>query len=460
MRLRPMALALAALLAVGGCGSPQAQTGWAIRSGNAQVQQAFQSGESLVAVDLFNASKPQLLQLTKVGMDIWVHSAQVEGKVSRVRGTLTRDAWDLVRQWGLSVVRLPSIRGLNTFDKGYRTYEQGTAELRDLARRHPDRCSLVELGKSVEGRPILTLRVGKGDGSQKPSVLFTGENHARELVTAEIVMNLGRWLVEEYGKDPEATFAVENREVWVTPFVNPDGRVRAEKGLDWRKNANPAYGGSGQAPAGIGVDLNRNYDDRNWGSTGTDHRPGGATYGGPGPFTEPETQAMQKLYTSRKHAMLISWHSFGNLVMWPWNDSDEAPADDRLPAIGKKLGQAAGYKPEQGSELYFTSGDDTDYVYGKLGMPGFTIEVGSWSDGFDPPFRKMPQFMKENLPLAKLALALADNLGAAKGPDIGLAGSRTARRVVPTAIGRDLEIAQAVDPRTGLAGVPHISWAR
>jgi len=460
MRLRPLGLALAAMLALSGCGAPQAQTGWAPRSGNAQVQQAFAAGEGLVAVDLFNATKPQLLELTKAGMDLWVHSAQVEGKVSRVRGTLSRDAWDLVRKWGLSVVKLPSIHGLNTFDKGYRTYDQGMAELRDLAQRYPDRCTLVELGKSVEGRPIVSLKVGKGDGSQKPSLLFTGENHAREIVTAEIVMNLAQWLVTEYGKDAEATFAVENREIWVTPFVNPDGRVRAEKGQDWRKNANPKYGGSGSAPNGPGVDLNRNYDDRNWGSTGTDHRPSGATYGGPGPFSEPETQAMQKLYTSRKHAMLITWHSFSNLVMWPWNDSDEAPADDRLPAIGKKMGQVSGYKPEQGSELYFTSGDDTDYVYGKLGMLGFTIEVGGWSDGFDPPFKKMPQFMKENLPIAKLAIAIADNPGAAKGPDLGTSGTRVAERVVQTATGRSVALRQAVDPRSGQPGVPQISWAR
>jgi hypothetical protein len=146
--------------------------------------------------------------------------------------------------------------------------------------------------------------------------------------------------------------------------------------------------------------------------------------------------------------------------MWPWNDSDEAPADDRLPAIGKKMGQVSGYKPEQGSELYFTSGDDTDYVYGKLGMLGFTIEVGGWSDGFDPPFKKMPQFMKENLPIAKLAIAIADNPGAAKGPDLGTAGVRVAERVVPTATGRSVTIRQAVDPRSGQPGVPQISWAR
>jgi hypothetical protein len=63
--------------------------------------------------------------------------------------------------------------------------------------------------------------------------------------------------------------------------------------------------------------------------------------------------------------------------------------------------------------MYYTSGDDTDYAYGKLGILAYTIEIGGWSDGFDPPYSKVDRFWKENLPMAKYLIKIADNPGAA-----------------------------------------------
>ncbi|MBM3275153.1 MAG: hypothetical protein FJZ00_08360, partial [Candidatus Sericytochromatia bacterium] len=284
-------------------------------------------------------------------------------------------------------------------------------------------------------------------------------NHARELVTPEMVLRLAHWLVEQYGKDAEATYYVDNRDIYLTPMVNPDGHIKAEQGRDWRKNTNGTNGGSGNGPWGPGVDLNRNYNSRNWGSTGTDKNPSGVTYGGPGPNSETETQAMSKLYASRKWTFLITHHSFSNLVMWPWNDSDEPPDDPKLPAIGKKLGELSGYHPEQGSELYYTSGDDTDHMWSQHRTYAYCLEIGGWGDGFDPPYSRVEKFWKEVHPMQKYALKIADNPGAVFGPEVGKdRNARLGATRVLSGVGRAIRVTRA-QGSTGVWGAPEFGWA-
>ncbi len=459
MRLSRL-LSVAALAAVTvGCGGLGARMDMPLYSGNSQVQAAFAKGEQGVAVDIFGMTPKQTSKLVEKGFDFWAGSPAQGSQKSRVRGVMNQAQWAQVQQWGLQVVKMPNTNPMSHFDPKYATYDVAMADLKALAAKYSTICKLEEVGKSYEGRPILALHVGVGDVSKKPGVLFSGENHARELVTPEVVLRLSHWLVENYGKDAEATYAVDNRDIYLTPMVNPDGHVKAEKGQDWRKNTNPKNGGSGNGPYGAGVDLNRNYASRNWGSTGTDTNPSGATYGGPGPNSEVETQAMTKLYASRKWTFLMTFHSFSNLVMWPWNDSDQPPDDPKMPAIGKKLGELSGYTPEQGSELYYTSGDDTDHMWSQHHTYAYTIEIGGWGDGFDPPYSRMEKFWKEVFPMQKYMLKIADNPGAVFGPDVAKGGARTEDTIVRSNSGRNLVVRRAKSAN-GTFGEPQISWAR
>ena len=71
------------------------------------------------------------------------------------------------------------------------------------------------------------------------------------------------------------------------------------------------------------------------------------------------------------------------------------------------------------------SGDTTDWAFGEHGILAYTSEIGSWGDGFDPPFSKMGQFWKENEPGARLLLQLADNPSHVFGPEVdAVAASR------------------------------------
>ncbi|MFP5502480.1 MAG: M14 family zinc carboxypeptidase, partial [Candidatus Sericytochromatia bacterium] len=157
---------------------------------------------------------------------------------------------------------------------------------------------------------------------------------------------------------------------------------------------------------------------------GASSHPSHATFRGPGAFSEPETQAIKTLVESRKFTMLMTYHSFSNLILWPWGNTDAPPPDKRLPAIGKKLGDLSGYKPQQSVDLYPTSGDTTDWAFGEHGIMAYTTEIGSWNDGFDPPYSRMTKFWAENEPGARLMLQLAENPSHVFGPEVAEATVR------------------------------------
>ncbi|MBM3276046.1 MAG: hypothetical protein FJZ00_12915, partial [Candidatus Sericytochromatia bacterium] len=83
-------------------------------------------------------------------------------------------------------------------------------------------------------------------------------------------------------------------------------------------------------------------------------------------------------------------------------------------------GQLSGYKPQQSKDLYRTSGDTTDWAFGSQGILAYTTEIGSWRDGFDPPYSRVAAFWKENEPGARYLLKTADDPGAVFGPEIKL----------------------------------------
>jgi len=98
-----------------------------------------------------------------------------------------------------------------------------------------------------------------------------------------------------------------SRVVDVVPLVNPDGHdividgfASGRDGRIWqRKNA----GTPGM------VDINRNFRF-GWNGFGTSRDPENDTYNGPGPASEPETQAIQTLVEKVHPGIFVDWHSF------------------------------------------------------------------------------------------------------------------------------------------------------
>ncbi len=401
------------------------------------------SPTGLVPVVLYEKDPRKLGELVSAGLDVW----GTDG--TRVKGAVTREALARIEAMRLRIENLPETQ--NTFDKGYKTVAQMEADLRDLAARFPQLARLEDFGDSwlkrqgKDGHDLWVLKIGKGDLATKPAVIYLGNHHARELVTPEIVLNLAHLLLEQYGQDPEITSYVDNRAIYLVPTVNPDGHLLAEKGADQRKNVNNITGGKRR----IGVDLNRNYGFK-WGLPGASDAPEADTFRGTEAFSEPETQAVRDLVASRKFTFLMTYHSFSNLILWPWGHTADEPRDARLPAIGRKLATFNKYTPQQSKDLYFTSGDTTDWAFGTFGTLAYTTEVGSWGDNFDPPFSRMGKFWNENRPGALYLLKVADEPAAVFGPEVRSAQTRDGQLEVQVPAG--VQRVEAFTGRVGQAG--------
>jgi hypothetical protein len=309
----------------------------------------------------------------------------------------------------------------------YKGYDAVLAEMQAIAVAYPAVATLTRIGESNERRELRALRLSAG-AARKPAALYLSTYHAREVVTAELALRTARYFAESYGRDPLATYLLDMRELWVVPIVNPDGYTRVEAGAEWwRKNAAPGSC-SGQGRTGDashhGVDLNRNHAYA-WDPPRTaSNSPCDETYRGPAPVSEPETQAVQSLVESVTATTLISWHAYGNLVLWPPSSrNDPVAADPVLAALGGRIATMTGYTGGAGgTTLYLTSGELTEWAWYTRRVAAFTIEVGRPEDAVDgnpfaPAYRDVERYWRENKPAALYLARVADDPARATAPD-------------------------------------------
>ena len=261
------------------------------------------------------------------------------------------------------------------------------------------------IGSSVEARDIWAVKISDNpsESEQEPGVLFLGCHHAREWISVEVPFYLAQYLVNDYNTNPEIERLVDGCEIWIVPVVNPDGYEysRTIERL-WRKNRRNNGDGS------FGVDLNRNYSYM-WAGPGSSGNPSSETYRGPYAFSEPETQAVRDLVLGSDFRAILSYHSYGQLILHPWGYTKD-PAPDACPmsTMAARMENfiedthSETYRSQQSSYLYLTSGDTTDWGYGHLGIPSFTIELRpkTYNPGFLLPPDQITPTSEENLPAA------------------------------------------------------------
>ncbi|MEI7744476.1 MAG: M14 family metallopeptidase, partial [Chloroflexota bacterium] len=271
----------------------------------------------------------------------------------------------------------------------YHTYAEMSAEVAAVAAAHPDIVQRFSIGTSYKGRQLWAAKISDNVATDEnePEVLFDGLHHADEHMGLEMTLHILHWLVDGYGTDPRITSIVNSREIWIVFAVNPDGAEQDIAGGSfhrWRKNRQPNANGS------IGTDLNRNYGYR-WGGGGrTSANPLAITYRGPAAFSAPETRAIRDFLASRvvngrqQIRASITFHESGRLVMWPYGytKADVPPdmtAQDHaaMAAIGRHMAATNGYHPEQGSDLYISSGTLRDYEYGTYRIFAYTFELSA-----------------------------------------------------------------------------------
>ncbi|MFQ5340705.1 MAG: M14 family metallopeptidase [Anaerolineae bacterium] len=354
-------------------------------------------------------NQSQLQTWVDNGLDVW----EVDGNTALVslakeqRSVLRAESLDLEFVAGLANASFPAC---------YRTYDDMLSFFQARAVRYPQLFQLFDVGDSWEkqsgraNRDVYVVRVSSPRGpAVKPKLFVVAEHHAREIITPEVAMNFVDDLLENYGQDATITWLLDHREVWVMPMANPDGHAHAAQMESWRKNTRRTDAcAGGSPPNSYGVDLNRNYGYQ-WGEeAGSSPNPCFLTYRGESPFSEPETQAVRDLVRDKDFDILVSLHSYGGLVLYPWAfTSHPAPDAADLSALAGRMASPAGYTAIQATGIgYISSGDTTDWSYGELGIPSFTIEVGGGS--FWPACNVKGQLYEEVRPALIYAAMAAD----------------------------------------------------
>lgn len=283
-------------------------------------------------------------------------------------------------------------------------------------------------------RAIVVGNFAKQEGKEVPRMVWTGGIHAREYAPQEVGTKFIEWLLDNYGKDPNATMMLDNNQYHFI-IHNPDGRKMAEQDRSSRQRKNTNYGtatcttGSG-AQLESGVDLNRNYPF-GWatgGAGGSDGNVCGATYRGTGPASEPETQAVLNYVRGTWNQALCKWeggalpdgrpksaefcnpenrstvtgeldwqtgasenypggmfidlHSNARAILWPWGVertengfNTHTPNNKGMAVIAQRLAYHNNYSSQQ-LLSYNTEGTTKDAFYGFLGAPSYTVEMG------------------------------------------------------------------------------------
>lgn len=323
------------------------------------------------------------------------------------------------------------------FADQYHTLVEIEAILWNIAKNYSEITSLYTIGTSYEGRDIWCLEITDNPGvdEREPGVFFMGLHHAREWPSVEICLHIAEELTSKYGIDSDITDVVDNRRLWLVPCVNPDGYYYShDLGNGWRKNRHyfPEFDA-------YGVDLNRNYggscNGDSWGAWGSvgpalvSHYPHSGAYCGPGPISERETQAICNIFVENDISASISWHTFGELVLWPWGyTSSHTPDNTYMAYVGEQIAsritcqsESGTYDSGQSSSLYPTVGGTNDWAYGYahyvLGKPCFayTIEactgqIDERQSPFHPDASYLSQICEENFDGAFYLLQEAKNI--------------------------------------------------
>ncbi|MDL2289598.1 hypothetical protein LJB83_02420 [Clostridia bacterium OttesenSCG-928-F22] len=310
-----------------------------------------------------------------------------------------------------------------TTNKQY-SYDILLSDIADLQQRYPNCLHRSILGKSVLGRDIPLLTLGKP--SAKTVIWIDAGIHAREYMSCQIVMLALEYLLQrENGEvwpyNTSNTYIWQNGQMrlreaskeaacppdtgvcfYIAPMLNPDGVELARFGLDsvadrsrhnallrmndqrrdftyWKANIN-------------GVDLNSNFpaywQQKDTGVTS----PGPQGYKGPFPVSEAETKSIVAFLQHRMDKS-ISYHAQGAEIYWYFRQ--EEPYLTRNLQFGETLQGLTQYAlmPREDSLSGAGLRDYQIYNYKRLGL---TVEIGPASTNAPMPLSDLPAINGRN----------------------------------------------------------------
>lgn len=262
------------------------------------------------------------------------------------------------------------------------SYENMLQDSAKLFEAHPDLIEIENIGKSVEDRNLLLIKLGKG--SKK--IFLNGSHHAREYITTTLIMKM----IDEYAKaysnnenfeGYDVTSLLNEFTIYFVPMVNPDGVNLVLNGINSVKNPSKVKGmymahNSYRAwKSNInGVDLNRNYpvvwEKINNGFS----KPSSEKFKGYSKGSEPEIQAIMNLCRNNDFQLAMAYHSKGEIIYWA--DIETNSLIPQSGEIADRLSNLTGYKKQPVSKnpaIY--GGGFENWFRAEFKRPAFCIEL-------------------------------------------------------------------------------------
>lgn len=286
------------------------------------------------------------------------------------------------------------VRRVDSIDNnnGYHTYEDLKGVIDQLTTRYPTLCEKFVIGKSIEGRDLMGIRIlnktkasSGGGGVWMDEVKLVGNMHGDETVGREVLIRFAKELLERGSKqapqqgpdDVEWSSLLNGVDVWILPSMNPDGFARGTRG-----NAQ-------------GLDLNRNFPDRfNW-QVGT---------------PQPEALAIQKWSQERNFVVSFNMHGGDVVANYPYDGNrqrwsgqyESSPDDDTFRALaslyanahpGMRMSREFPGGITNGAAWYVLYGGMQDWCYLNTADMDITLELS-----FDkyPPASSLSQHYLDN----------------------------------------------------------------
>ena len=237
----------------------------------------------------------------------------------------------------------------NGQDARFHTYTEMKDTFMLLAQSHPGICKFETLGYASNDSLYYALKITDNPTIEEdePEVMFEGAMHGDEKCGTEALFNFAEYLVSSYGSDPQMTYLIDNREIWIVCPANPYGHIH-----DDRLNANQ-------------VDCNRDWGFL-WNHETSE----------PGPFTQPETQMLAGLAHSNAFSHWTEYHGGTYMVSTSWSYTDFGTRDsNELQYLAQQWSSFDGYPYGPGYRvMYQINGSSKDYAYGTLAAYGQSVE--------------------------------------------------------------------------------------
>ncbi len=297
----------------------------------------------------------------------------------------------------LSKVEGAPLRSLENYGMdGYFDANEMLEAILQLENDFPTMAKVVDLNKSFNipktagGNSLYALHISNTPGllNDKAKILMIGEHHARELMTHHAVYDSAKSLLSKFAKDRfNAVKTLSKVSFWFVPVANPDGlNYVFTQNNWWRKNRTNNLNGT------FGVDINRNYNFE-WGMCGSNSSSGSSeVYKGPSAGSESEVKILDALNNLLKAQYVISFHSSGDEVLYPYVCHAKQKITDQSVIFDTKdrLANVLNF----GKRYASSSGEDFEHHFNKHGSLAFLLEIGS---EFQPAFSIYENKVRPNI---------------------------------------------------------------